>query len=141
MRGMGFLSGGLRALAGMLLVLAVAVRVAVPAGYMLAEDASGQIRIELCTEQGVVSRTLDLSTGNYVEAAEETPSGDAQKMLKGCVFAAGAQSAVPTPDMPDLQQLRVIREAGLHHPVAFELASRLAAPPPYPTGPPAISLS
>lgn len=136
MRGMGFLLGGLRALAGMLLVLAVAVRVAVPAGYMLAEDASGQIRIELCTEQGVVSRTLDLATGNYVEPGEDNPADDGQNGPKACVFAAGAQIAVPAPDMPDLQQLRVIREAGLHHPAAFELASRLAAPPPYPTGPP-----
>lgn len=137
MRGTGFLSGGLRALAGMLLVLAVAVRVAVPAGYMLAEDTSGQIQIELCTEHGVVSRTLDLATGNYVEPGGDNPADDAQKTLKSCVFAAGAQIAMPAANLPDLQQLRVIREAGLHHPVAFELASRLAAPPPYPTGPPA----
>ena len=141
MRGTGFLSGGLRALAGMLLVLAVAMRVVVPSGYMLAEGSAGQIQIELCTEHGVVSRTLDLATGNYVEPGGETPPDDAQETLKSCVFAAGAQIAVPAADVPGVQQVRVIREAGLHHPAAFELARALAAPPPYPTGPPVPSLS
>ncbi|PKP83261.1 MAG: hypothetical protein CVT79_00105 [Alphaproteobacteria bacterium HGW-Alphaproteobacteria-18] len=136
MRGLGFLSDGLRALAAALLVLAVAVRVVVPAGYMLAEDTSGQMQIALCTEHGVVSRTIDLATGNYVEPGGDIPADDGQKAAEGCVFAAGTQIAAPVNDAPDLQQLRVIREAGLHHPVAFELSSRLSASLPYPTGPP-----
>lgn len=141
MRGAGFLSGGLRALAGMLLVLAVAMRLVVPTGYMLAEGSAGQIQIELCTEHGVVSRTLDLATGEYVAPGGGMPDDGAQGTLKDCVFAAGAQIAVPAAEVPDVQLLRVIREAGLHHPAAFELARDLAAPPPYPTGPPVPSLS
>ncbi|ABI78771.1 hypothetical protein HNE_1267 [Hyphomonas neptunium ATCC 15444] len=134
---MGFLSGGLRALAAALLVLAVAVRVVVPAGYMVGEDTSGQMQIELCTEHGVVSRTIDLATGEYVEPGGDVPAEGDQKAADGCVFAAGVQIAVPLNDAPDLAQLRVIGEAGLHHPVAFEIARRLAAPLLYPTGPPA----
>ena len=134
---LGFLSGGLRALAAALLVLAVAVRVVVPAGYMVGEDTAGQMQIELCTEHGVVSRTIDLATGDYVEPDGDAPAEGDQKAADGCVFAAGVQIAVPLNDAPDLQQVRVIREAGLHHPVAFEIARRLAAPLPYPTGPPA----
>lgn len=137
MRGMGLLTDGLRALAAALLVLAVAVRVAVPAGYMLGEDTSGQIQIELCTEHGVVSRTIDLETGEYVEPGGDTPAEDGQGAPDGCVFAAGAQIAAPVSQTPDLQQLKVIREAGLHHPVAFEISGRLEAARPYPTGPPA----
>lgn len=137
MRGMGFLTNGLQALAAALLVLAVAVRVVVPVGYMLGEDTSGQIQIELCTEHGVVSRTIDLETGEYVEPGRDIPAEDGQGAPDGCVFAAGAQIAVPAGQAPDLQHLRVIREAGLHHPVAFEISGRLEAARPYPTGPPA----
>lgn len=138
MRGMGFLSDGLRALAAALLVLAVAVRVVVPAGYMVAENSAGYMQIELCTEHGVISRTMDLATGEYVEPGGDIPADDGQKAADGCVFAAGTQIAAPVNDAPGLQQLRVIREAGLHHPVAFEIASRLDVARPYPTGPPAI---
>lgn len=133
---LGFLSGGLRALAAALLVLAVAVRVVVPAGYMVGEDTSGQMQIELCTEHGVVSRTIDLATGEYVEPGGDIPAEDGQKAADGCVFAAGTQTSAPLNDAPDLAQVRVIREAGLHHPVAFEMASRLDGARPYPTGPP-----
>lgn len=136
MTGLAFLAGGYRALAATLLVLAVAVRLAVPAGYMLAEDTSGHIQIELCTEHGTVSRTLDLATGEYVDPAGKQPADDGQNGPEHCVFSAGAQMAAPLNTAPGLPQMQVIRAVSIHNPVSLETARRLAAPPPFPTGPP-----
>jgi hypothetical protein len=126
----------LRTLALLLVALAVTMRIAVPAGYMVTADTSGQIRIELCTEQGMISRTLDLATGQYIDEPGAPMDGDTSDHSP-CVFAAGTQLATPADPVPAPFERRIIRQASIHHPASLETARRLAAPPPYPTGPPA----
>ncbi|MFN7056681.1 DUF2946 family protein [Hyphomonas sp.] len=127
----------LRVLALVLVALAVTMRLAVPAGYMVTSDTSGRIQIELCTEQGMVTRTLDLATGEYIEGDEG--QGDSQTADHSpCAFAAGTQLAAPPEDLPQPAERRIIRAASIHHPASLQTARRLAAPPPYPTGPPVI---
>ncbi|MFN7057010.1 hypothetical protein [Hyphomonas sp.] len=126
----------LRALAMLLVALAVTMRLAVPDGYMITSDTSGRIQIELCTEQGMISRTLDLATGQYVDETGAPMDGDTAEHSP-CVFAAGTPLAIPADPVPAPFERRIIRTASVHHPASLDQARCLAAPPPYPTGPPA----
>lgn len=126
----------LRLLALALIALAVTMRLAVPAGYMVTADESGRIQIEICTEQGTISRTLDLATGAYIDDTGHPDGGDSVDHSP-CAFATGTQFAAPPEALPAPAERRIIKSASIHHPRSLETARRLAAPPPYPTGPPA----
>jgi hypothetical protein len=138
------LNGLSRSLA-VLALLAVLVRAMIPAGYMVGPSRTGDgtTVIMLCTEQGYVASRVDLATGTVLTGAE-TPSGkpDAPAKSPGdhapCVFAAAATLA--SPEAAVAIQLPVQVETATWANTAVVTPGRgLAAPPPWPTGPPATA--
>ncbi len=130
-------TGALRAWA-VFALLALCVRVLAPPGYMIASGgASGRaITITICSDFGMRQAVLDLGTGDVVdvnapgERNDNAPTNDAP-----CVFAAVAALASPValslaaPVVPAIPlELRRI--------ASVAPGRGLAAPPPWPTGPP-----
>ena len=135
------LKGFSRTLAAFAL-LAVMVRALIPAGYMVtpADQAGSTSIIMLCTAQGYVARSIDLSTGKV--AAVSTSSEDhrdepAKKSTDHppCVFASA--TAVPAPETAQAIETPVQDASQTWANTAGLAPGRgLAAPPPWPTGPP-----
>ena len=111
--------------------LAVALRLTVLPGYMLATGAN-TLAVTMCTADGVVSQVIDLG------AAPAAPGkGDSEHPGKTsiCAFAAAGVALTPLDAMSvasvgqDSPPVRLPFGAGL-------IGQGLAAPPPPPTGPP-----
>lgn len=116
-------------------LLALCVRVLLPAGYMYGGlDSSGrQAFVTLCSENGQIQIAIDLETG----AIKENPgdhAGGGEKHSP-CVFAG-----VTVIDAPDLLALSVGERIEIAAPVFTPAFVRpglgLAAPPPPAIGPP-----
>jgi hypothetical protein len=119
-----------RGLFALLLLCALAIRIAIPAGFMPTQSIHG-IVISLCTGQGAVRAVLPVEKGSEPAKHEKSKDGE-------CMFAAGLGSgllaatatiiaAVPTM-AASLVSSRAIADLTVH---------RLAAPPPPAQGPPA----
>jgi hypothetical protein len=143
LRGFGLeLKGVSRTLAAFAL-LAVMVRALIPVGYMVtpADLAGSTSVIMLCTAQGYVARSVDLSTGKLVSTSKSSDShrdAPAQKPAdhSPCVFAAA--SAIPAPESSPAIQLPTPAVSQTWADTSALAPGRgLAAPPPWPTGPPA----
>lgn len=114
-------------------VLALIMRVLIPAGWMPASAERG-FSIILCTGQGAVSAWVD----DKGEVHEGKPGDD--RASHPCVFAGfGAALDLPSLDSsaafafaPAISYLILARGTGA-------IGRGLAAPPPPPTGPPAHS--
>jgi hypothetical protein len=132
------LGTGLRRFAGArvfaaLALLALAIRVVLPAGVMPVHDSGRFLAIVLCTGHGTVEAVLDLHTGEVGDPADEAP---AHESGQPCFFAATAQHAGPA-SPPTL--IAVTGGFALASDLLVEwpiLAPRLAAPPPWATAPP-----
>ncbi|MGE3303054.1 MAG: DUF2946 family protein [Hyphomonadaceae bacterium] len=75
--------------AGLLLaVIALALRVAVPAGFMLANDGHHRLTVTLCSSMGPVEAVLDLATGKLVAPDHAPKPGGGEKNKAPCAFAA-----------------------------------------------------
>lgn len=121
-------SGGGPAAALPLLLLALALRMLVPAGWMPAADGRG---IELCTGMGVVKAWVDADGRIHRDApAPEKPD-------QPCTFA-GLSAPLLAGAGP--VQLAAIPAMAAHlgeRPLLVRVGQGLAAPPPPATGPPA----
>ncbi len=113
-----------------LMVLVLAMRVLIPAGFMPMAASHG-LTITLCTPKGAVDVTLDVD--NKAPASSHQAAGD------HCIFASalgGAALLVLQPllalAMPPLAELA----GGMA--IADLTPHRLAAPPPPAIGPPAF---
>lgn len=126
-----------------LTVIALAMRVVIPGGFMVAaQDSSrGLPQMVICTGQGAMAVALD-AEGHLVKsslkpASKPSPSGK-DRPDHPCAFSA--TSAVADTASPSLS-LAPVR---FSQPVPQSLASAqrpglgLAAPPPWTTGPPSI---
>jgi hypothetical protein len=133
------LGGPLLALA----LLAMLVRAMVAPGYMLApgQVAGNLVAITLCTGQGAQEALVDLATGTLVggeDGGHRHGSGKAEKAHTPCVFAAAATVAPPM-DAAFLGPVVAFAAFVFSFSEAVTPGRGLAAPPPWPTGPPVFS--
>lgn len=119
-----------RGLFALLVLCALAIRIAIPTGFMPTQSIHG-IVISLCTGQGAVKAVLPIEKGSEPADHEKSKGGE-------CTVAAGlgggllastavAAMAIPMPMAP-LVSGRAIADLTTH---------RLAAPPPPSQAPPA----
>lgn len=118
--------------------LALVARVAVPAGWMPAQDEAGAVRITICTGYGLQQAWIDaegtLHTGS--PDADGEHSGDGQPH---CPFTASAMP-LALGDMPELPAVPYPAESARTEALPDLAPGRgLAAPPPPQTGPPVHS--
>jgi len=124
----------------LLTACAIAIRVFIPAGYMVAptEGQAGLPAIVICTAQG--AKTVALDASGVVGTPDATPQPDEGKLNPGhgCVFA-GAATPVPVPSLTLARAELITAPAQVDQPLAHQRPGLgLAAPPPFKTGPPAI---
>ncbi|MDO8323661.1 MAG: hypothetical protein Q7T23_12050 [Phenylobacterium sp.] len=132
------IGGKASAFALMLACMAIALRVFIPQGYMLAPGAdSGSVPIVLCTPQGARTVSID-AAGHIVDSPTKTPTDPSGSPAADhpCAFSgSGVAFAAEPPMLVVLAGLRWV-----HVSVAVESQTTpgrgLAAPPPPPTGPP-----
>lgn len=124
----------------LLAVCAIAVRVLIPAGYMVAptEGQGGLPAIVICTAQG--AKTVSVDGGGVVQNGESAPEPADGKVNPdhGCVFA-GAVTPLPVPALTLVHAEAFATVSQIDLPLAHQRPGLgLAAPPPFKTGPPAI---
>jgi hypothetical protein len=127
-----------RYVAGLLVVLALALQALVPNGYMVGAAKAGGIEITLCTAQGSVAAIMT-PDGQIIakKDAQHGPSDDEQSDLPSCVFVGHnsvAHVALELPRVPPPTFATQERPQALRKTVAP--GHGLAAPPPPKTGPP-----
>ncbi|MEA3390453.1 DUF2946 family protein [Sphingobium sp. CCH11-B1] len=122
-------SRGAKGLFALLLLCALAIRVAIPTGFMPTLSVHGLV-ITLCTGQGAVKAVLP------IEKQGDLP--DHQSKAGECAFAVGlgggliAPPATPMPALVPALPLLIASRA-----IANLTVHRLAAPPPPAQAPPA----
>lgn len=142
MKGIWGRLAAIRVSAYALVVLALALRVLIPAGVMLdpTEGRSGLSSIVICTGQGAMTVAVD-DQGHVVSAEGEDGKNKPEKPLSDhpCAFAAAAAplAAPQALDLPAPASIRI--EAAPLAAFAPRPGLGLAAPPPPKTGPPAIA--
>lgn len=126
-----------------LTVLAMAVRVAIPGGYMVAApDAHrGLPQMVICTGQGAMAVAVD-ADGHLVKASikpasKQSPS-DKDRPDHPCAFSATSAAAETPGPAPSLAPLRFSQKTPQPLASAQRPGLGLAAPPPWTTGPPSI---
>lgn len=140
-RGMG-LSDGVRRAGFLLAVLALVLKVAVPAGFMLTPIGHNQIAVTLCSGHGQQQAVLDLTTGQILEAGAQSTPAKSDHAKDGhaqvCPFASATHAANPPALMALSAPLRVVQFAA---PPPLELRPQLTpAGPPLPArGPPRLA--
>ena len=123
-----------------LTVCAIAVRILIPAGYMVApmDGEGGFPAIVICTAQGAKTVSVDAVGG--VEDTQKAPQptdGDAGPD-QSCVFA-GAVTPLPVPSLQVIRTDAFMAASQIDLLVAHQRPGLgLAAPPPFKTGPPII---
>lgn len=109
-------------------LLAIALRAVVPAGYMLSASDAGRIVVALCTGHGPQTTTMALG-------APQKPSGDSRRFEQPCAYAMAAEVAPPAATPVVVAAAREAMSVAVAS-VAVAPGRGLAAPPPWPTGPP-----
>ncbi|PSO10583.1 MULTISPECIES: DUF2946 family protein [unclassified Sphingobium] len=122
--------GRCRGLFALLMLCALAIRIAIPTGFMPTQGADG-IVISLCTGQGAVKAVLPLDKGGQPSDHHQSQGGE-------CNFAAGLGGGLLTPVLSLLPLLPVpVASQVTDRAIADLTVHRLAAPPPPSQGPPA----
>ena len=118
----------------MMLLCALAIRVAIPTGYMPTQGADG-ILVSLCTEQGIVQAVLPI--GKSGQPAQD--DGDHGKAKDGaCTFAAGLGGALLAATVSGIAPAPMaFAPQRADNAIADLTVHRLAAPPPPAQAPPA----
>jgi len=127
-------------LGALLSVCAIAVRVLIPAGYMVAPTPGqdGVPAIVICTAQG--AKAVSVYGGSAVQNDQGAPKPADGKASPdhGCVFA-GAFTPLPVPGLTLVRAEGFAVTSQIDLTVAHQRPGLgLAAPPPFKTGPPAI---
>jgi hypothetical protein len=120
---------GLKRVAFLLVVLALAVRLAVPTGWMPGEKS---FQLTLCT--GTDTQTVWMDSKGKLHKQE--PHGDDAEQ-QPCAFGGLAALAVPADLAQDLQLHQLIEVTRIADAPA-SIGHGLAAPPPPQTGPPIL---
>lgn len=125
-----------------LALLAMVVRAIVPVGYMLAPVHDARfVTVALCSSHGAVNAIVDLATGDLVnpqDIPERQSPSDERSFETPCLFAVSPTLAAPVSEVAIVVLLRLHRFAWLP-PVLVAPGLGLAAPPPWPTGPPGFA--
>jgi hypothetical protein len=120
--------------------MAVALRVFVPQGYMVAPNAqSSTFPIVLCTGQGAQTVNVD-EAGRIVSSPGKAPADHrgGQKSDHPCAFSGfGAAFTAAAPMLVAMADWRWVARALAVEPQTTP-GRGLAAPPPPPTGPPLL---
>ena len=119
----------------LLVLLAFAFRVALPAGTMLEQDGKESApRIVLCTTAGLVE--IADGSGYGVPARKDGGAPKESRAAEPCLYAANAVPfASPPPALPPRPLTTFVPSAGLTA-EGQKIARRLLALPPPSTGPP-----
>jgi hypothetical protein len=121
-------SQGVKGLFALLLLCALAIRVAVPTGFMPTRSVHGLV-ITLCTGEGAVKALLPIEK-------DDTP--DDHRGKSDCAFAAGLGGGLIVPAVAPLTADAPLPRPLLASRAIADLTThRLAAPPPPAQGPPA----
>jgi hypothetical protein len=109
-------------------LLALALRIAVPAGFMPAASAHG-IVVAICSEHGGQVGVLPVKDRQSPVAPEAKPGS--------CTFAASSPGFTPPPAIAEAMPPGGLGASRLAAAVPHLTVHRLAAPPPPSHGPPA----
>ncbi|MFZ0266616.1 hypothetical protein [Caulobacter sp.] len=127
-------------LGALLTVCAIAVRVLIPAGYMVApaHGQGGLPAIVICTAQGAKTLAVDASGAVQNDQGAPKPADGKANRDHGCVFA-GAVTPLPVPSLTLARAEAFTTLWQIDLLVAHQRPGLgLAAPPPFKTGPPSI---
>jgi hypothetical protein len=120
-------------------VIAMAIRAAVPVGFMLNADQGRWITVTLCSGSGPMQMALNLDTGEHREGGEPSEEDPGNGVHHApCVFAAAATAAPPPLVDVVVPQFALGTQPAPAFPSQVSVGRGLAAPPPWATGPPAI---
>jgi len=133
---------GLRAAALALLVCALALRLLVPAGWMPVRDARG-LHLTLCSGSGPMEMPAGAMPGMdhamAGDAAHHGPHDRDQGMQDHACPFASLSLAITAPPLPEAPlPVRPVLTSPGEAAFAVAIGRGLAAPPPPPTGPPAL---
>lgn len=123
-----------------LTVCAIAVRILIPAGYMVAPmpGEGGLPAIVICTAQGAKTVSVDTIGLNEGDRQAPGPADNDSGADQGCIFA-GAVTPLPVPGLQVTRAEAPVAVSQIDLPVAHQRPGLgLAAPPPFKTGPPII---
>ena len=124
-------------------VLAMAMRVVIPSGYMVARSdaAHGLPQMVICTSQGAMVVAVD-AEGHLVKTslkpASKPSHQDKDRPDHPCAFSATSAAAQSASLALPLAPVRFSHSAPLPLASAQRPGLGLAAPPPWTTGPPSI---
>jgi hypothetical protein len=118
-------------------LIAMAIRAAVPVGFMLSPDQDRWIVVTMCSGSGPMQMALNLDTGEHRDGEAPAHKKDGAAVHHApCVFAAAANLAPPSPAVEAAApQLVFTNSVSVLSPLVG-IGRGLAAPPPWATGPP-----
>jgi hypothetical protein len=118
-------------------LIAMAIRAAVPVGFMLAPDHDRWVVMTLCSGSGPMQMALNLDTGEHRDGSAPTDGekGGAAHHAP-CVFAAATNLAPPDPLFEVAHRPATIADSAPALSGSVAIGRGLAAPPPWATGPP-----
>ncbi|MFZ4747916.1 MAG: DUF2946 family protein [Sphingomonas sp.] len=116
-----------------LITVAMLLRLVIPAGYMPTTDATGAIRISVCTGTGAQTAYVDRD-GKVHKEAPDGKHQDPQPCGFGALSVGLATTLVATLVLPSVVANLAIIAAH----AAPSVGKGLAAPPPPSTGPPSL---
>lgn len=126
---------------GAFALLAVLVRVLVPAGYMVAEAGTPDGRylvVQMCDAHGDASQVIDLDTGKIVEKSKSPGKSEGKGEGSSCMFAMATPMASPPPAQAEPVVFGTTVDAHLVSKPDVVPGRGIAAPPPPATGPPSL---
>jgi hypothetical protein len=121
----------------LLALVAMSVRVVVPAGFMLVADPDRWVTMTVCAGTGPMQLSVNLSTGEH-RAADDSGHDDPKPSAHHapCLFAATAPLAALPLFCVDVGPAVKVEAPTLIFPYEVAVGRGLAAPPPWATGPP-----
>jgi hypothetical protein len=121
-----------------LALIAIAIRAAVPVGFMLTPDKDRWVVVTLCSGSGPMQMALNLDTGEQRRGGEQPAEEDPQPSPHApCVFTVSAGVTPPVEVAVARGPVGAFMPIGPTFPVTVAIGQGLAAPPPWSTGPPA----
>ncbi len=130
--------GRLRTIALALLACALALRLLIPAGWMPVVDATG-LHLTLCSGSGPIEPVTHHDMKAMAGTAHHHQHHHEQGMPDHPCAFAGLGLALAEPVLPEIALIAPVVEATVAViPATVAIGRGLAAPPPPPTGPPAL---